>query len=188
MRKQIASLLVLLILLAGCSRQPNPNLPAHDYPLSKELVEAAIGQCGLPGDLSVEVNDLVKYEGIESTSYTLRHPTKDVFAGCCLGILTHKAEAFTSLGIILSTIDQMEETTQEEIRQTIRYAAYLFWGEEDPGIESAFFKQYTQGQPLVWEKKIDGIDCRLVYNPNARQGQFQIAFSTDMKTQLNYNP
>ena len=186
MRKQIALLLVLfLILLAGCSGQSNPDLPAQDYPLTQDVVEAAMEQCGLPGDLTVETNDLLKYEGIESTSYTLRHPTKDVFAGACMGILTHKSEAFTSLGINLSTIDQSEETTDEEIRQTIRYAVYLFWGEEDPGIEEAFFKQYVQGEPLQWEKKFDGIDCQLVYNPDARQGQFQIAFSTDMEAQLN---
>ena len=60
MKKQIALLLVLLILLAGCSGQPSTDLPAHDYPLSKELVEAAIKTCGLPGDLTVEVNDLLE--------------------------------------------------------------------------------------------------------------------------------
>lgn len=187
MKKQIVLLLVLLLLLTGCSGQSSNSLPAHDYPVSKEVVEAAIETCALPGDLTVEVNDLLEYEGIESTSFTLRHPTKDVFAGACMGILTHRAEAFTSLGITLSTIDQKEETSEEEIRQAIAFASYLFWGEKDPGIADRFFKEYVPDEPLLWEKKIDGIDCRLVYNPNARQGQFQIAFSTDMETQLNYN-
>lgn len=187
MKKCISALLVAVtVLLAGCGAgKTDKALPVPEYPISKELVQEAIDVTGMPDDLSIEVNDLLKYEGIESTSYTLRHPTKDLFAGMCLGILTHKAEAFTSLGITVSSIDQQEDFTKEEIAQSIRFATYLFWQDaDDTRILDAFMKKYADGEPMVWEKKIDGIDCQIIYKPDQRQTKFQIAFSTDMETQL----
>ena len=186
MKKHIALLLALLtLLLAGCSGTPAKELPVPAYPLSQELVQEAMEVTGMPGDLSIEVNDLLKYEGIDSTSYTLRHPTKDLFAGMCLGILTHKAEKFTSLGITVSSIDQEEAFSKEEIEQSIRFATYLFWQDEaDTRILDAFMKKYQDGEPLLWEKKIDGIDCQISYMPEERQTRLKIAFSTDMETQL----
>lgn len=187
MKKHIAFLLVFLtILLAGCGGNKTvAELPVPEYPISQELVQDAMEVAGMPDNLSIEVNDLLKYEGIDSTSYTLRHPTKDLFAGMCLGILTHKAEEFTSLGITVSSIDQEEAFSKEEIEQSIRFASWLFWQDEtDTRILDAFMKKYQDGEPLQWEKKIDGIDCRIIYNPDQRQTKFQIAFSTDMETQL----
>ena len=186
MKKYVAFLLVFLtILLAGCGGQPAAELPVPEYPISQELVQEAMEVTGMPDDLSIEVNDLLKYEGIDSTSYTLRHPTKDLYAGMCLGILTHKAEAFTSLGITVSSIDQEEAFSKEEIQQAIRFATYLFWQDEsDTRILDAFMKKYKDGEPLLWEKKIDGIDCQIAYMPEQRQTRLKIAFSTDMETQL----
>lgn len=186
MKKYIAMLLaVLTVLLAGCGGTPAKELPVPAYPLSQELVQEAMDVTGMPDDLSIEVNDLLKYEGIDSTSYTLRHPTKDLFAGMCLGILTHKAAEFTSLGITISSIDQQEALSREEIEQSIRFATYLFWQDEtDTRILDAFMKKYQDGESLLWEKKVDGIDCQIAYNPEQRQTKLQIAFSTDMETQL----
>ena len=189
MKKMLALILALLCLfsLAGCGKQQAKDLPVPEYPLSKELVEEAIIKCALPENLTVEINDLLEYEGIQSSSYTLRHPTKDLFAGMCLGILSHKAEEFTSLGITVSSIDQTEDFTKAEVEQSIRFATYLFWQDEnDTRILDAFMKKLEEGQPLKWEQEIDGVDCQLSYNPNQRQPKFQIAFSTDMETQLAY--
>lgn len=190
MRKIIrfVSALICILLLAGCGKQQqNKELPVPEYPLRKELIKAAAEKCGLPGNLTIEENELLKYEGIESTSYTLRHPTKDLFAGFCLGILTHKSAEFTSLGLSFSTIDQTEEFTTEEIEQAIRFGTYLFWqDEDDTRIHEAFIKEYVYGQPLLFEIEIDGIDCQIAYTPSHHQPKLKIAFSTDMETQLEY--
>ena len=189
MKKSMALVLALLCVLSlvGCSAQQAKELPVPQYPLSQERVEEAMAKCGLPDNLSVEVNELLEYEGIQSTSYTLRHPTKDLFAGMCMGILTHKAEKFTSLGITVSSIDQNEDFTKEELEQAIRFATYLFWQDEnDTRILDAFMVKLEEGQPLSWELEVDGIDCQIIYKPEQRQPKFQIAFSTNMETQLAY--
>ena len=191
MKKFIALVLALIcsLSLVGCKeQQQSKELPVPEYPLTQETVKAAIAKSGLPDNLTVEVNDLLKYEGIQSTSYTLRHPTKELFAGACMGILSHKADKFTSLGLTISTIDQTEEFTKEEVEQSIRFATYLFWQDENnTRILDAFMKNYTDGQPYLFEKEIDGIDCQIAYTPNNRQPKLKIAFSTDMKAQLG-NP
>ena len=187
MRKFAALVLVLAcaLSLAGCGKEHAKDLPVPEYPISQELVARAMEKAGLPDNLRIEENDILEYEGVSSTSYTLRHPTKDLYAGACMGILSHRAEAFSSLGITVSTIDQTEEITEEEIRQTIAFAVYLFWQDEkDSRILDGFMKEYVEGESLKWEKKIDGVDCRIIYNPQQRQPKFQIAFSTDMETQL----
>lgn len=187
MKKRILLLLIVFgISLAGCAEQNQTvSLPVSEYPLSKELVEIAVEKSGLPDNLAIEENDILEYEGITSTSYTLRHPTKDLFAGSCMGILSHKADEFTSLGLTISTIDQTEDFTKEEIEQAIRFATYLFWQDEnDTRIYDAFMKEYVDGQPLLFEKEMDGIDCQIAYTPNNRQPKLKIAFSTDMEAQL----
>ena len=187
MRKFLAMLLAFgCVVFAGCGgKEQAKELPVPEYPISVELVAEAMGKAGLPEGLSIEINDLLEYEGVSSTSYTLRHPTKDLYAGACMGILSHKAEEFSSLGVTVSTIDQREELTEEEIRQAIDFAVYLFWqDEEDSRISDAFMKEYEEGQSLRLDKEIDGVDCRIIYNPQQRQPKFQIAFSTDMETQL----
>ena len=188
MKNIIAFVLALIcsLSLAGCNAQQQAKeLPVPEYPLTQETVEAAIAKSGLPDNIAVEVNDLLKYEGIQSTSYTLRHPTKELFAGACLGILSHKSDTFTSLGVTISTIDQTEEFTKEEVEQSIRFATYLFWQDENnTRILDTFMKNYTDGQPYLFEKEIDGIDCQIAYTPNNRQLKLKIAFSTDMDAQL----
>lgn len=188
MRKLIALVLTFICVccLIGCGeKKQTKELPVPEYPLSKEMVEDAIAKAGLPNSLTVEENDLLKYEGIKSTSYTLRHPTKEIFAGACMGILSHKADEFTSVGLTISSIDQTEELTKEELEQAICFATYLFWQDEnDRRILDAFMKDYVEGQPYLFEEEIDGIDCRIAYTPDNRQPKLNIAFSTDMETQL----
>ena len=188
MKKIIALVLVLIctLSLVGCNeKQQAKELPVPTYPLSQEMIEEAIAKVGLPDNLTVEVNDLLEYEGIQSASYTLRHPAKDLFAGACMGILSHKSDKFTSLGLTISTIDQTEEFTKEEVELAIRLATYLFWQDEnDTRILDAFMKDYVDGQPYLFEKEIDGIDCQIAYTPNNSQPKLKIAFSTDMEAQL----
>ena len=187
MKKFLVMLLALgCLLLAGCGgKEQATDLPVPEYPISEVLVAEAMAKAGLPEELSIEINDLLEYEGVSSTAYTLRHPTKDLYAGACMGILSHKAEAFSSLGVTVSTIDQTEELAEEEIKQAIDFAVYLFWQDEgDSRILDAFMKEYEEGQSLRLEKEFDGVDCRIIYNPQQRQPKFQIAFSTDMETQL----
>lgn len=188
MKKLIASVLILVCVFsfAGCGKQQQAKeLPVSEYPLNKEMVEEAITKCGLPDNLTVEENELPGYEGVKSTSYTLRYPTKELFAGACMGILSHKADEFTSVGLTISTIDQTEEFTKEELEKAIYFATYLFWqGENDTRILDAFMKGYVDGQSYLFEKEIDGIDCQIAYTPDNRQPKLKIAFSTDMETQL----
>jgi len=188
LKKMFALVFLLLCLLffVGCGEQQQAKeLPVPAYPLSKELVATAIEKTDLPSNLSIEENDLLEYEGIASTSYTLRHPTKDLFAGACMGILSHKSDKFTSLGLTISTIDQTEELTGVELEQAVRFATYLFWEDEhDTRILDSFMKGYVDGQPYLFEEEIDGIDCQIAYAPNNRQLKLKIAFSTDMEAQL----
>lgn len=188
MKKLTALLLVLIWALGvtGCGQeQVRKVIPVPEYPLRREVLEAAMTEIGLPDDLTVEENDLLEYEGIESTSFTLRHPTKEVFAGACMGILTHRSDQFTSIGITVSSIDQEEAFSKEEIELAIRFATYLFWQDgTDTRVYDAFMEEYTEGEPLFWENEIDGIDCTLAYTPDQRQPKFKIAFSTDMEAQL----
>ncbi|MBQ3104829.1 MAG: hypothetical protein IJC59_03085 [Lachnospiraceae bacterium] len=188
MRRAAVVILVLgsVLSLVGCGKwKKAKELPVHEYPLTKETVEAALEKGGLPEYLTVEENDLVAQEGIASASYTLRHPAREVFAGHSMGILSHKAEAFTSLGLTVSTIDQREEFTKEEIEQSICFAESLFWQEEaENRILELFMKEYAEGQPYLFEKEIDGIDCQIAYTPNQRQPKLKVAFSTDMDAQM----
>lgn len=188
MKKKMSLFLISLMLcLAGCGNQEKAaQLPVPEYPLSKEVIEVAMEKVSLPSDLTLEENNCDVPEDIKSTSFTLRHPTKDLFVGHCLSILTHKADKFTSIGITVSSIDQEESFTDIEMEQAIRFATYLFWQDEnDMEIYNAFMKDYVEGEQITWEKEIDGIDCKIdVYDSDSAPIRFQIAFSTNMKAQL----
>ena len=188
MRKMISLLLIsLMVCFVGCGNQKRAvHLPVPEYPLSKDVIEIAMEKVSLPSNLTIEENDCDDPEDIKSSSFTLRHPTKDLFAGHCLSILTHKADKFTSIGITVSSIDQEESFTDIEMEQAIRFATYLFWQDEnDMEIYNAFMKDYVEGEQITWEKEIDGIDCKIdVYDSDSAPIRFQIAFSTNMKAQL----
>lgn len=137
-----------------------------------------------PLDLTFEENECIEAEGIESSSFTLRHPNKDIYAGNCLGILSHEAEAFTSVGITVASIDQDAAFSEQEMEQAIRFATYLFWGDEKENrVYDAFMKEYKPGEKITWKKQIDGIGCEIVYDPQCNHA-FQIAYSTNLETQL----
>lgn len=145
MKKLLASVLAMICVLSlvGCGKQPQTEaqikeLPVPEYPLSKEVIEAAISKAGLPGDLIIEEDVPHQAEGAESTLYILRHPTEDLFDGVCMEIISHKygetnipgLENCVILGIGVASIDQNEAYTREEVEQALRFATYLFWQDE----------------------------------------------------------
>lgn len=162
MKKRISLFLIMLLIgLTGCvSEKQSVQLPVFEYPLNQEIIAQAIELSDFPIDLTIEENEYMETEGIESSSFTLRHPSKDIYTGRCLGVLSHKAEAFTSVGITVSSIDQDAVFTDQEIEQAIRFATYLFWGDEkETRVYDAFIKEYNPREKIIWEKQIDGIDC-----------------------------
>lgn len=211
MKKLIALVAVLIMVLAfaGCDKQqPVKDLPVPEYPLSKEVIEDAIAKVGLPETLTIEENIPHQAEGAESTLYVLRHPTEDLFDGICMEIISHKYDGYSNtyglddcviLGIGISTIDQNEDYTREEVEQAIRFATYLVWQDEsDTRIHDIFIKEFdafleneefyrkTHGasSPII-EDEIDGVQYIVTYTPIEEQMKFKIRFEVPLVTNDN---
>ena len=209
MKKLLASVLAMICVLSlvGCGKQPQTEaqikeLPVPEYPLSKEVIEAAISKAGLPGDLIIEEDVPHQAEGAESTLYILRHPTEDLFDGVCMEIISHKygetnipgLENCVILGIGVASIDQNEAYTREEVEQALRFATYLFWQDEsDTRIYDAFIEDFdlfikdedyyrkTHGAsaPFI-EEELDGVQYIVSYTPIEEQMKFKIRFQNSI--------
>lgn len=74
--------------------------------------------------------------------------------------------------------------TEKEIEQAIYFATYLFWEDEsDTRLYEEFINDFDIDEKIVWETEIDGIYCRIIYNPDAHQPKCTIAFLTDIEAQ-----
>lgn len=205
MKKVLAYVLVLVCVLSliGCSKQPQTeeqikDLPVPEYPLRKEAIKETISKAGLPEDLIIEEDIPHQAKGAESTLYILRHPTLELFDGVCMEILSHKygdsdidgLDDRIILGIGISSIDQNESYTREEVAQAIRFASYLFWqdeqdtrlydsfiGEFDAFVENEEHYRQTHGgaSPFV-EDELDGVQYIITYTPIDEQMKFKIRF------------
>lgn len=179
-----------ILFLSGCgAKNSSVELPVPEYPLSEEFIQDAILKCSLPDDLMIEVNDYIKTEGVDTTFYTLKHPIEEglpPYLANCMGLLSHKSEKFSSVGLTISSIDKDHETfTEDEMKKAISFATYLLWEETNEAkVYDVFMKDYVPGEQILWEKEIDGIDCQIKYNPNDMTPIFVIGFSTDLEAQL----
>ena len=98
--KRIICMVLACIVIAGTILILNrpEKLPVHEYPLRKETLSGAMKQYVLPEELYIEEEEF-EYEGVDSTSYTVRNPNKAVNAGACFNILTHKSGENRSIGL-----------------------------------------------------------------------------------------
>ena len=192
MRKHLLILLcVLVCCLSGCGKvNESVELPVPDYPLSKDFISEAIKKSSLPENLLIKENDYTKIEGVKTSFYSIEHPTEEgmpPYLAHCMGLLSHKSDEFSSVGLTISSIDQDRENfSEEEMKTAICFATYLFWGKEnDTRIYDAFMKDYVKGKPIIWEKEIDDIDCQIKHDPESISAILNISFSTDMEAQLS---
>ena len=208
MKKLISFILAMVCVLSlvGCSKQlkeePPKDLPVPEYPLSKETIETAMQKIGLPESLVVEEATPHQAEGAKSTLFILRHPDAEIFDGMCMEIISHKyadsdipgLDNCIILGIGISSIDQNEAYTREEVEQAIRFATYLFWQDEsDTRIYDIFIKEFdafieneehyrkTHGasSPVI-EDEIDGVQYIVTYTPIDEQMKFKIRFQVPL--------
>ena len=215
MKKMISLVIAIVCVLSlvGCGKQPQlevppKDLPVPEYPLSKEVIEAAMEEAGLPEDLVVEEAVPHQPEGAESTLYILQNPTAELFDGVCMEIISHKYDGDSNaygfddcviLGIGISTIDQSEDFTREEVEKAIRLATYLVWQDEsDTRIYDAFIKEFdsfvkdeesyrkTHGasSPFI-EEDIDGVHYMVAYTPIDEQMKFKINFQVPLAASDN---
>ena len=214
MKKLLAFVLAMVCVLSlvGCNKQPTvdeppKDLPVPEYPLSKETIETAIEKIGLPEGLVVEEATPHQAEGAKSTLFILRHPDAEIFDGMCMEIISHKyadsdipgLDNCIILGIGISSIDQNEAYTREEVEQAIRFATYLFWQDEsDTRIYDIFVKEFdafieneehyrkTHGasSPVI-ENEIDGVQYIVSYTPIDEQMKFKIRFQIPLGTNNN---
>ncbi|MEF2837121.1 MAG: hypothetical protein U0N82_05305 [Oscillospiraceae bacterium] len=214
MKKLLAFVLAMVCVLSfvGCSKQPKVEkttkaLPVPEYPLSKESIETAMEQVDLPEGLVVEEATPHQAEGAKSTLYILRHPDAEIFDGICMEIISHKyadsdipgLDNCIILGIGISSIDQNEAYTREEVEQAVRFATYLFWQDEsDTRIYDIFIKEFdafieneehyrkTHGasSPVI-ENEIDGVQYIVSYTPIDAQTKFKIRFQIPLSTNGN---
>ena len=213
MKKLLAFVLAMVCVLAlvGCNKQPTvdeppKDLPVPEYPLSKETIETAIEKIGLPEGLVVEATPH-QAEGAKSTLFILRHPDAEIFDGMCMEIISHKyadsdipgLDNCIILGIGISSIDQNEAYTREEVEQAIRFATYLFWqNKSDTRIYDIFIEEFdafieneehyrkTHGasSPVI-EDEIDGVQYIVSYTPIDEQMKFKIRFQIPLGTNNN---
>jgi hypothetical protein len=147
-------------------------------------------------------------ECAESTLFVLRHPTVDWFDGICMETISHKYDGASNiygfddcaiLGISVSSIDQNEIYTREEVEQAIRFATYLVWQDEsDTRIYDIFIKEYdafveneeayrkTHGasSPII-EDEMDGVQYIIAYTPTDAQTKLKIRFQVPLSTGSN---
>ena len=214
MKKLLAFVLAMVCVLSlvGCSKQLKAeelpkDLPVPEYPLNQEMIETAMEKIGLPESLVVEESTPHQAEGAKSTLFILRHPDAEIFDGMCMEIISHKyadsdipgLDNCIILGIGISSIDQNEAYTREEVEQAIRFATYLFWqNESDTRIYDIFIKEFdsfieneehyrkTHGasSPVI-EDEIDGVQYIVTYTPIDEQMKFKIRFQISLGTNSN---
>ena len=214
MKKLLAFVLAMacVLSLVGCSKQqkveePPKDLPVPEYPLNRETIETAMEKIGLPESLVVEEATPHQAEGAKSTLFILRHPDAEIFDGMCMEIISHKyadsdipgLDNCIILGIGISSIDQNEAYTREEVEQAIRFATYLFWQDEsDTRIYDIFIKEFdafieneehyrkTHGasSPFI-EDEIDGVQYMVTYTPIDEQMKFKIRFQVPLMNNEN---
>ena len=214
MKKLLAFVLAMVFVLSlvGCSKQlkaeePPKNLPVPEYPLNRETIETAMEKIGLPESLVVEEAIPHQAEGAKSTLFILQHPDEEIFDGMCMEIISHKyadsdipgLDNCIILGIGISSIDQNEAYTREEVEQAIRFATYLFWQDEsDTRIYDIFIKEFdsfieneehyrkTHGasSPVI-EDEIDEVQYIVSYTPIDEQMKFKIRFQIPLGTKNN---
>lgn len=177
--KKIIVLAIITVLIIGAVLilvRPE-KLPVHAYPLSKETLSGAMKQYALPEALYIEEEEF-DYEGVDSTSYTVRNPNKAVYAGACFNILTHKSGENRSIGISLATIDQKEVLTEEECRTAIQMVTYLYGGfQSDLRVYNQLIKVYDFTEEFAWEQEVDGVDVQIVFSP--KRNRMTMSLSTN---------
>ena len=104
------------------------------------------------------------------------------------------------LGIGISSIDQNEAYSREEVAQAIRFATYLFWQDEsDTRIYESFIKEFDAfieneehyrkahgaSSPVI-EDEIDGVQYIVSYTPIDEQMKFKIRFQIPLGTNNNW--
>lgn len=177
--KKIIVLAIIAILIIGAVWILNrpETLPAHEYPLRKETLSGAMKQYALPEELYIEEEEF-EYEGVDSTSYTVRNPNQAVNAGACFNILTHKSGENRSIGISFATIDQKEVLTQEECRTAIQMVTYLYGGfQSDLRVYNQLIKVYDFTEEFAWEQEVDGVDVQIAFSP--KRNRMTMSLATD---------
>ncbi len=139
-----------------------------DFPLSVVHIQKAIKKCQFPNYIWIEENEVS--DPLTSSLFSLRCPDNELDSGegLCMGIMSRKAEQGCSLGITVLSIDETEELTEKEIKQSIWLATYLFWnGKNNITIRNKFFEDFSSTEDYSWKDEIDGVDCEIIYQPEA---------------------
>lgn len=154
------------------------KLPVPEYPLTQEALSDAMAQYGLPEELYIEETEF-DYEGVDSTSYTVRDPGKTVNAGACFNILTHKMGEDRSIGLSLVTLDDAEELTAEECQTAIRMVTYLYGGFRNDGqVCDKLRKAHDFTEAFTWEQTVDGVEALIIFSPE--RNHMTMALATDL--------
>lgn len=162
-RKKASLFLGILMLILLFAQYREWALLEPEYPLKEERIYEAMESCKFPDSMIIEKNDYHHQRvGINTTSFTLKYPTQEVFAGHCIGILSHQNGKERSLGLNISTIDKDERFSMEECQQAIQFASYLFWG-RDLHLYESFSEEWTPSESFFWEKQIRGVECQIYY-------------------------
>lgn len=156
------------------------NLLIHEYPVSENLLIEAMQNYAFPKDLYIEVSEYTDYDNIDSTAYTIRSPNRDVFAGLCVGIVSHKAGNDRGIGFTFYTIDRKEEFSKEEFRLAIQFASYLFGGfSSDLQVYNNCIQDYNLSEKFLWEASTEDIDCQVIYTPELNR-KLVVNFATNI--------
>lgn len=139
-------------------------LVSPEYPLKKEVVAKALEDC----DVSCVIEEHSPTE--QSLSFSLRdEETNFLYAG----IKTQKIEEERMLGIIFFSFDSETEISEEECKNAIIMGTCLFGGfEDEEQVYNQFVKDFQPKESLLWQKKIEGIDCEVEFQLMPEQQRY----------------
>lgn len=151
------------------------KLPVPEYPLTQEVLSDAMAQYGLPEELYIEETEF-DFEGMDSSSYTVRDPGKTANAGACFNILSHKSGEDRSIGLSLATLDAAEELTAEECQTAIRMVTTLYGGfRNDERVCDKLRKAYDFTEEFTWEQTVDGVEVQIAFYPERNRMTMALA-------------
>ncbi len=175
----IGLFLLMALPLTACKAE-TVDLPA--YPFSEKTLAEALEAYGFPEGTYIETETYDR-EGTVSITYTVRNPNNTVSSGFCFGILANLAGTDRSIGISVTTIDQDEALSEAECQKMLQLAAHLYGGfSSDLCVYEKFKKDCDLSEisdTYVWEKKVEGTQCQIVYYPAARR-KMLINMATDL--------